>query len=145
MAPLWHESFGEWSGLQRELNRWLDAAQTTVDQVVGHFTWPPINTYETPEVVVVTAEAPGMDVSEFELSVQNQTLLIRAERKPVAQPEGARCLRNERAEGKFDRAIVLPSTLDTAGISARYERGILIVVIPKVAAARPRKIVVEEG
>lgn len=145
MAPIWHESFGEWSGLQREMNRWLEAARQTMDQVVGHFTWPPINTYETPEEVIVTAEAPGMDVSEFELSVQNQTLLIRAARKPFAQPEGARCLRNERAEGKFDRAVVLPATLDTAGISARYDRGILVVRIPKVAAARPRKIVVEEG
>lgn len=145
MAPLWHESFGDWSNMQRELNRWLEAARSTVDQVVGHFTWPPVNTYETPEELIVTAEAPGMEVGDFEISVANQTLLIRATRKPLAHPEAAKVLRRERAEGRFDRAVVLPGTLDTAQVEARYDRGILIVRIPKTAAARPRKIVVEEG
>lgn len=141
---MWHESFGEWSSLQREMNRWLESARQTIDQVVGHFTWPPLNTWETPEELIVTAEAPGMDVGDFELSVANQTLLIRATRRPMAHPEVARRVRCERAEGRFERTVVLPATLDPAGVSARYERGILVVRIPKVAAARPRKIVVEE-
>ncbi|MCE9584826.1 MAG: Hsp20/alpha crystallin family protein [Planctomycetes bacterium] len=145
MAPLWHESFGEWSSVQRELNRWMDAARSTVDQVVGHFTWPPVNVYETPEEMIVTAEAPGMEIADFDLTVANQTLLIRAQRKPLAPPEGATFQRQERADGRFDRAIVLPGTLDTSAIEARYDRGILIVRIPKTAASRPRKIVVEEG
>ncbi len=145
MAPLWHESFGEWSSVQRELNRWLDAARSTVDQVVGHFTWPPINTYETPEEMIVTAEAPGMEVGDFEISLANQTLLIRANRKLPAPAEGATWNRRERADGRFDRAIVLPGTLDTSQVEARYDRGILTVRIPKTEAARPRKIVVEEG
>lgn len=145
MAPLWHESFGEWSSVQRELNRWLDAARSTVDQVVGHFTWPPVNTYETPEEMIVTAEAPGMDVGDFDISLANQTLLIRSNRKPLAPPEGTTYARRERADGRFDRAIVLPGTLDTSQVEARYDRGILTVRIPKTEAARPRKIVVEEG
>jgi HSP20 family protein len=143
--PLWHEQFGEWSSLQRELNRVLDAARHTVDQVVGHFTWPPINTWESPEEFFATAEVPGLEVGDFDLSVAGQTLLIRATRKPLAAPEGTEPVRTERADGRFERAIVLPGNLDTANINARLERGILIVRIPRTTAARPRKIVVEEG
>lgn len=145
MAPLWHEAFGEWTGVQRELQKWFDAARTTVDSVVGHFTWPPLNAYESDEEFLVTAEAPGMEISDFELTFANQSLVIRANRRPFAQPEGAEVLRRERAEGKHDRAVVLPATVDGSGISARYERGVLIVRVPKVPAARPRKIDVQEG
>ncbi|NUN49456.1 MAG: Hsp20/alpha crystallin family protein [Candidatus Brocadiae bacterium] len=143
--PLWHEQFGEWSTLQREVNRVLDAARQTVDQVVGHFTWPPVNTWETPEEFFVTAEVPGLEVGDFELSVSGPTLLVRATRRPPARPEGAEEIRSERAEGRFERAVVLPGNLETTNINARLERGILIVRIPRTSAARPRKIVVEEG
>jgi HSP20 family protein len=145
MPPLWHESFGEWSSLQREMNRWLDCARATVDQVVGHFTWPPINTYESPEEFFVTAEAPGMCAGDFEVSVANQTLMLRATRVPFASPEGAEVVRRERADGRFERGVVLPGTVDATQVSARYDRGVLVVRMPKIAAARPRKIQVEEG
>ena len=71
-------------------------------------------------------------------------LSIRGERK-LADPEEQKCLRRERRRGSFAREISLPAPIDADRVEAQVRDGILRVLLPKAAAARPRKIEVKSS
>lgn len=103
---------------------------------------PAVNVYETPAEIVLTAELPGVPLERIELSVDGDRLTLRGERK-IELPEGARAHRLERRGGAFERVLALPAEADMAAIQAVYRNGILLVKVPKVAAAKPRRIPVD--
>lgn len=105
-------------------------------------TAPPVNVYETPEEIVLTAELPGVALQDIELSVDGDRLTLRGERR-IELPEGAKAHRVERRAGAFERGLTLPAEADVAAIQAVYRNGILLVKVPKAPAAKPRRIPVD--
>jgi HSP20 family protein len=129
----------------RRLNNVLDEAFSAwpFGQESGSITsawYPACDVFEDKEAVKIVAELPGVKPEDVKLSLENNLLSIRGEKKQEAEERSERVHRYERSYGTFERAFVLPSTVDGDKISADYQNGILTIVVPKVERARPREI-----
>ena len=102
----------------------------------------PMDVYRDGDHYVLTADLPGVDPGSVDVDVDVQLLTIRAERTPRSQ-EGVQWLTRERTAGAYLRQLTLGKDIDTEGISAHYENGVLRVMIPVLEKAKPRKIAVE--
>jgi HSP20 family protein len=131
-------------GLQR-LNRILDEAFAGLPfQEQGNVitsTWfAPTDVSEDQNSLRITMELPGVDPNDVRLSLENNILTIRGEKKQQAEENNERVHRFERTYGMFERTFALPNTVDPEKIEARYENGVLLVSIPKAERAKPREI-----
>jgi HSP20 family protein len=110
----------------------------------GNRTWaPPIDVYEKDDTYVVQVELPGMDPSNIDVTVENGVLSIRGERRFEDKLEDENARRIERRFGAFLRQLSLPTEVDADKIDANYRDGILTVTVPKVEAAKPKRITVK--
>jgi len=102
--------------------------------------YPAVDVFEAKDAVKIVAELPGVKPEDVKLSLESNTLTIRGEKKQQAEERSERVHRYERSYGSFERAFVLPSTVDGEKISAEYRDGVLTVTVPKAERARPREI-----
>jgi HSP20 family protein len=118
----------------------------TTNQTLRRLTsaWhPAVDVFEDKTAVKIVAELPGVKPEDVKLSLENNVLTIRGEKKHEAEEKTDRVHRFERSYGSFERAFVLPSTVDGEKISADYRNGVLTVSVPKAERARPREIPVK--
>jgi HSP20 family protein len=104
---------------------------------------PPVDIYEDEKKVVIKLEVPGVDEKDLQVSVENQTLTVRGERKFESEEKEENFHRIERRYGSFYRSFTLPTTVDTENVEAKYNAGILRVELTKKAEAQPRQIKVQ--
>ena len=102
----------------------------------------PMDLYRDGDHYVLNADLPGIDPGSVDIDVDGQLLTIRAERTPRSV-DGVKWIARERTSGSFLRQLNLGLGIDTAGISANYENGVLSVVIPVSEKAKARKIEVQ--
>jgi HSP20 family protein len=122
------EAFGNWPIQQDESGSITSA-------------WhPACDVFEDKDAVKIAAELPGVKPEDVKLSLENNLLTIRGEKKQEAEERSERVHRYERSYGSFERAFVLPSTVDGEKIAAEYRNGVLTVAVPKAERARPREI-----
>ena len=130
----------------RRLNSVLDEAFSTwpfQSEENGALTsaWiPACDVFEDKNAVKIVAEVPGVRPEDVKLSIENNLLTIRGEKKQQAEENSERVHRYERSYGTFERTFSLPTTVDPDRIDASYTHGILTVTIPKAERARPREI-----
>jgi HSP20 family protein len=134
----------------RRLNSVLDEAFSNwpFQQESGSITsswYPACDVFEDKDAVKIVAELPGVKPDDVKLSLENNLLTIRGEKKQEAEERSERVHRYERSYGTFERAFVLPSTVDGDKISAQYQNGILTILVPKAERARPREIPVRSA
>lgn len=90
--------------------------------------------------LVVRLEVPGMEANDFDISVIENHLVVRGEKRlQREQTEGDYHIR-ECAYGAFERIVPLPVAVDEDKAKARYQRGVLAISLPKASHARRRKI-----
>jgi HSP20 family protein len=99
----------------------------------------PVDLFRDKDRYVLNADLPGVDPGSVDVDVDGQLLTIRAERTP-ASAENAKWLSRERPYGSYLRQFSLGEGVDSTGISATYDNGVLSVVIPMGEKAKPRKI-----
>jgi HSP20 family protein len=100
---------------------------------------------EDDDAFVVHADVPGMSAKDVHVDVEKNVLTIRGERK-VEKEEGVGAYRRvERQYGSFSRSFTLPETVDTDGISADLNDGVLELRLPKKEAPAPRSVSVKIG
>lgn len=104
----------------------------------------PMDLYRDKDHYVLAADLPGIDPGSVDIDVDGQLLTIRAERT-LRGTEGVKWLTRERESGSFLRQLNLGQGIDTEGIAARYENGVLSVTIPVSERAKQRKIEVVTG
>jgi HSP20 family protein len=131
-------------GLQR-LNRILDealGASVFPEQgsVITSTLFAPTDVSEDANALQITMELPGVRSEDVRLSLENNILTIRGEKRQELDENNERVHRFERVYGVFERTFALPSTVDPDRIEARFENGVLVVRIPKAERARPREI-----
>ncbi|CAA0129170.1 MAG: Hsp20/alpha crystallin family protein [Hyphomicrobiales bacterium] len=102
--------------------------------------FPAMNVWQGPDAIAITAELPGIEPGDIEISVNDNVLTLSGERKAPEVPEGARWHRNERAYGKFSRAIRIPFAASDDLVEARMVNGVLKIVIARPEETRPKKI-----
>lgn len=107
--------------------------------------YPPMNIHAGDEDVVVTAELPGIDPADVDITVAGDTLSIKGKRKPRELKEGETWHRRECGHGEFFRTVQLPFTVDASKVQADYSRGVLKIVLPRSEADKPRRIEVKSS
>ena len=105
--------------------------------------FPALDIAEHGHESVIVAELPGVRKDDIKITIQDGELTLSGERKGVALPEQARWVRNEIAAGRFSRSVALPHDVDATAVSAELKNGILRVVLPRTATARPKEITVQ--
>ena len=89
----------------------------------------------------ILADVPGLSEDELDLTVNKHVLTIKGERRTAnTERDGDHFLRTERTSGKFERLIRLPESADFDKISAKLEKGVLQLTVPKSEAEQPRRI-----
>ena len=96
---------------------------------------PRMDIKETKGALMVTAELPGMDQKEIDVSVHDRVLTISGEKKVGQEENGTDYHYIERSYGCFSRSFSLPDTVETEKIGAAYKDGVLTVTLPKTAKA----------
>ncbi len=102
--------------------------------------FPSINITEDKDNYYLRAELPGVKSEDLDISVVEDHVSIRGERKIPLEKKEFNYHRRERQEGAFRRTIALPMEIDGDKVTAQMEKGILKVVLPKHERAKPRKI-----
>jgi HSP20 family protein len=131
----------EMERVQREMNRLFNNTFTNRPSLPAEF--PAINIWAGNDGVILTAEIPGTNPDEIDINVVGQTVSITGSREIDKVDEEARYHRQERQSGKFTRSVELPFTVDAGKVQARFDRGILLVNLPRVEAEKPKKITVK--
>lgn len=104
---------------------------------------PKIDLIDGEAEVRVSAELPGMDAEDVDVSVAQGVLTIRGEKREEAEEESEDYYCVERSYGSFSRSIALPSEVDPDEADASFDKGVLTVTIPKVRAPESKKIAIK--
>ena len=102
----------------------------------------PMDAWREGHEFIVEFDLPGVDPASIDLDVERNVLTVKAERKAL---QGDReFLAAERPRGLFSRQLILGDTLDTEGVQASYDGGVLTLRIPVAEKAKPRKITIDQ-
>ena len=145
MATAWNAM----DALRRDINRAFQNAGFSNEPAFrtaflpgrGARRYPLINLAEDRDHLYIEALAPGVDPATIDLSVIRNMMTISGEKRRHPEdikPEAFH--RSERAAGKFVRTVELPVEVDADQVKAEYKHGILLVTLPKAAAAKPKQI-----
>jgi len=124
--------------LHREVNRLFDdvfrgfgvPAFAGLDRTAG---WPHVELGETDKEIRVTAELPGLDEKDVEITVEDGALTLRGEKRSEVEDKDRGY--TERSYGRFERRIGLPQGVDRDHADATFKNGVLTVTLPKTEAA----------
>ncbi len=130
--------------MDHALSGWPEAAPpaTLRDRRRARLAWPPTNVFETREAFVVKADVPGLSDADVSVSVEDDALVVRGERKAEV-PAGYRVHLREREPVAFTRKLPLPARVDADAVTATLEHGVLTITLPKAREALPRQITVK--
>lgn len=102
--------------------------------------FPPLNIYEEPDRLVLTAELPGVKAEDLDLSIEGDTLTLQGKREHRQDEPGISYHRREIESGSFSRAIALPVKVDAERVAAKLNNGVLIISLMKASEVTPRQI-----
>jgi HSP20 family protein len=142
------EPFREFSTLQDRLNRLFResyGSEGREEPLTATSFAPPVDVYEDEHNVTLKIEVPGIDEKDIDVRIENNVLTVHGERKFEKEEKEENFRRVERQYGSFTRTFTLPTTVDAEKVSARYDKGILKVALPKKAEAKPKQIKVSVG
>ena len=122
------------------LVRWdPELSQRTVGSWV-----PPVDVYSNGEhEIVLKAELPDMTREAIDITVEDDTLTIKGEKKFADEVKDEQFHRIERRYGTFSRSFSMPQTVDGSKVTAEYRNGVLTVRLPLREEAKPRQIKVD--
>jgi HSP20 family protein len=131
---MFNGALGNWTGpmnlLDRRLGSWM----------------PQIDVRETKKEIRVTAELPGMEEKDLEVSFLDGALTIKGEKSEEHEEEKGDVHRSERQYGMFERTIPLPAEVDADKVKATFKKGVLKITLPKTRDAQSnRRLVPIEG
>ncbi len=108
---------------------------------------PRVDVYEDEKEMRVTAELPGMDEKDIDITLDREVLTIRGEKSSETKEEKGQYHRIERSYGSFERQIPLGMEVDANKVDAEFKKGVLTITLPKPAEAvsRVKKIAVKKA
>lgn len=134
---LW-SPFAEIERIRREFDRLLEEL---VPREEGERVFAPVvDVYETDQELVVKAELPGVKKENVEVSIRDNALHIRGEKKEEKEEKTETYHRVERVYGRFERVVPLPTDVKVESAKAEFKDGVLEIRIPKAEGAKEKKI-----
>jgi HSP20 family protein len=138
-----YDPFRDLKTLQDEVNRLFSTnfSRSFGEEGMARGAWTPnVDIFENKDEIVLEAELPGMNREEFELTIENNVLTLRGERRFEKKDETDNYHRVERAYGAFSRSFTLPQTVSPENVTAEYNNGVLRVVLHKRDEVKARRI-----
>ena len=125
--------------LQKEMNQLFDHFSRTMfslspmklDLPEISATYPKMDVSESEKEFKITAELPGMLEKDIDVSISNDALTLKGEKKAEKEEEKSNYYRLERSYGTFQRSIPLPVEVEKDQIQAKFKKGVLTIVLPK--------------
>ena len=130
------------SDLTRLLDDRYDSAEDGSNIATSRWT-PAVDIKEEQSRFVLTADVPGVDPKDIDVTMEHGMLTIKGERKFEAEHGTNGYRRVERAHGTFYRRFSLPDYADSEKIAAKCQNGVLEVYVPKLEQVQPRRIKVK--
>jgi HSP20 family protein len=136
----------------REMERMLERVQIDMDRLFNGgrkeamtiTEWCPlVDITEDDKEFLVKAELPEVKKEDVKVTVEDNALTIRGERKAEKEEKGKRYHRIERSYGSFERSFTLPEAADASKINSEFKDGVLTVHLPKAPHAKPKAIEVK--
>jgi HSP20 family protein len=127
--------------LQNEINRLFELDYS--DRSTGIFdraSSPAIDVIEQNDGFSVVCDLPGVDQKDIDVSIGNNVLTIKGEKKMSTKSEKAKFFRKDEWAGSFQRTLALPTTVDPEKITAELNDGVLTVQLAKRDEVKPRQI-----
>ena len=155
LPSLWDkDSYEPFHSLQREIDRVFNDFSrgghhplTSRDGNGAMRLMPSVDIVETDGTLEVTAELPGVDEADIEVTLSDNVLTIKGEKKAESEKEDKNYHVVERSYGSFQRSLKVPFDASADEISAKFEKGVLKVTLPKPpeVEAKTRKIPVHSA
>jgi HSP20 family protein len=123
---------------------YMDSMWSSFPTISRERAWTPaMEIKETKDGYEVTAELPGIDPKDIDISIEDRTLIIKGERKVEKKEEKEGYYHSERKYGAFYRAITLPSEVEEEKTKAKYKDGILTITLVKPEKAKGKKVKID--
>jgi len=142
-----------WMPFAREMDMFHNELQRLFDEFfaspaertkMAPATWiPTADLSETPEEFILRAELPGIKQEDVDITLTDDTVSIKGERKKEEEVKGENYIRLERSYGSFYRSFKLSTPVDADKVKASYKDGVLEVRLPKTEKVKPKKIKIE--
>ena len=104
---------------------------------------PYVDVIDREAEIVVRAEVPGVDKKDLDVSMTDNTVIIKGSTQHEEKEEKGDYYRREMSKGSFSRTVALPGNVDGAKAKATFKDGVLELILPKVDTAKRRKLTVE--
>jgi len=139
-----YPSFFGLHSLQNDVNRIFDEffrGDVLADNSFFTRDWSPaVDILEKGDSYVLNAELPGMSKDDVKITIEENVLTIKGEKKNEEEKKDENVHRLERSYGLFERSFTLPGTIKVSDIDAQFNNGILTLTLPKAEEAKPKKI-----
>jgi HSP20 family protein len=146
MAVVKWDPFRDLISIQDRMNRLFEQtlSRSRGEEGITAATWTPaVDIYETVDTIVMKAELPGLTREDIDIQIEDNTLILRGERRFAKDVQQENYLRIERAYGSFHRTFTLPATIQREEIRAVFRDGVLELILPKTEGAKPKRISIE--
>jgi HSP20 family protein len=134
-------------GMQREINHMFDRffrGGVTDDAELSVNSWmPAVELVEKDEEFIAKVELPGVSKDDVKITLQDNVLTIRGEKKDEKETKNSNYHRIERSYGSFQRSFALPTSVRGDKVDAQYKDGILTIALPKADEAKRKQIEVK--
>ena len=128
-----------------DMSRLFDEMWRRSQRPSGGTNWyPAIDVRENENEYKIVAELPGMSKDDVRISVTDNIVTIRGEKKAQVEEKNENWHQVERTYGSFERSFTLGASVNPGGVKARFDSGVLTVTLPKSDEARPREIRIED-
>lgn len=138
-----------WRDLSADFNRLSRLFDESPFFSGGESMWSPaVGLSETNDDIVLTAEVPGLTEEDINVELENNVLTISGEKTEEREQENGGERRYhlwERSYGSFRRSFTLPTNVDSEGVQADFENGVLTVRLPKASESKGRRIQISKG
>ena len=101
---------------------------------------PALNVWAGEDQLLVTAELPGIDPNQLDVSVHGNELTLKGSYPEPGLKEGEQWIRQERPAGAFVRTLRLPFSVESGKVDATYSNGVLSLTLPRAEAEKPKRI-----
>lgn len=140
------DPFGELEQVSARLNRFFNQpmARALEDEGFTLANWTPaLDVQETDSEYLIKADLPDVKKEDVHVAIEDGVLNLTGERRQEKDEQGRKFHRIERAYGRFERRMSLPTEVDAQKAAAEFKDGVLKVHLPKSPAARPQSIAVQ--
>lgn len=141
LRPQRRQNFWKTPSLEKEVEKLFDVFNSPTDYFA-----PPCEIVDEEKSYAISLDIPGLKQSEIEIEVKDNRLHVTGERKGRStEKEQDNVLRSEKRYGKFSRVFTLPQNVNADLIEARFQDGVLDILLPKEEKSQSKKITISTG